>query len=91
MYYSMLIYIGWGKQVTGSGDHVMSEPEINYLVRAIGQRPNICGYNAFHTSGGILLRPSSVKSDDALHATDVWTWKEVIYTIKRTSTCIYCI
>jgi hypothetical protein len=29
-------------------------------------RPNICGYNAFHTSGGVLLRPSSTRPDDKL-------------------------
>ena len=28
-------------------------------MRAIVARPNVCGYNAFHTSGGVLLRPSS--------------------------------
>jgi len=29
----------------------MSEPEVDALVRAIGSRPNICGYNAYHTAG----------------------------------------
>ena len=38
----------------GSGDHPLSEPEVDSLVRAIVARPNICGYNAFHTSGGVL-------------------------------------
>jgi murein tripeptide amidase MpaA len=66
---------GWGTNVTGSGDHPLSEPEIDALVRAITARPNICGYNAFHTSGGVLLRPSSTKSDSALPPLDVWTWK----------------
>jgi hypothetical protein len=41
---------GWGTGVTGSGDHPLSEPEIDALVRAIVARPNICGYNAYHTS-----------------------------------------
>jgi len=54
---------GWGTGVTGSGDHPLSEPEIDALVRAIVARPNICGYNAFHTSGGVLLRPSSTEPD----------------------------
>ena len=48
---------GWATQVLGSGDHPLSEPEIDALVRAIVARPNVCGYNAFHTSGGVLLRP----------------------------------
>ena len=70
---------GWGKDVTGSGDHALSEVEIYSLVRAITQRPNICGYNAYHTSGGVLLRPSSVKSDSELSPIDVWVWQEVTF------------
>lgn len=68
---------GWSKDIKGSGDHAMSEPEIYHLVRAIADRPNICGYNAYHTSGGILLRPSSMKSDTELPVSDVWVWKEM--------------
>lgn len=68
---------GWGTGVTGSGDHPLSEPEIDALVRAIVARPNICGYNAFHTSGGVLLRPSSTTPDSKLDPVDVWTWKEL--------------
>jgi hypothetical protein len=55
----------------------MSEPEIDALVRAIVARPNICGYNAFHTSGGVLLRPSSTAADSTLPPADVWVWKEL--------------
>ncbi len=68
---------GWGTQVRGSGDHPLSEPEIDALVRAIVARPNICGYNAFHTSGGVLLRPSSTAADSALPPVDVWVWKQL--------------
>jgi Zinc carboxypeptidase len=68
---------GWGTGVPGSGDHPLSEPEIDALVRAIVARPNICGYNAFHTSGGVLLRPSSTKRDAALPPGDVWTYKQL--------------
>ena len=68
---------GWDTSVTGSGDHPLSEPEIDALVRAIRARPNICGYNAYHTSGGFLLRPSSTKPDSKLPPEDVWTFKEL--------------
>ncbi|MBT5757852.1 MAG: carboxypeptidase, partial [Acidimicrobiaceae bacterium] len=54
---------GWGTTVPGSGDHPLSEPEIDALVRALMARPNVCGFNAFHTSGGVLLRPSSTAAD----------------------------
>lgn len=67
---------GWGTQVLGSGDHPMSEPEVDALVRAVSARPNICGYNAFHTSGGFLLRPSSTRSDSTLPPFDMWVFKE---------------
>ena len=65
---------GWSRRVTGSGDHPLSEPEIDALVRAIAARPNVCGFNAFHTSGGVLLRPSSTVPDAKLPANDVWAW-----------------
>jgi len=68
---------GWSSKVPGAGDHPLSEPEIDALVRAIVARPNICGFNAFHTSGGVLLRPSSTRSDDELAPLDVWTWQQL--------------
>jgi len=68
---------GWSTMVRGSGDHPMSEPEIAALVQAIVARPNVCGYNAFHTSGGVLLRPSSVRADSSLPPGDVWVWKQL--------------
>ncbi|HEU5151900.1 MAG TPA: M14 family metallopeptidase [Iamia sp.] len=68
---------GWGTKVTGSGDHPLSEPEVDALVRAIAARPNICGYNAFHTSGGVLLRPSSTTADAELPPDDVWAYTEL--------------
>ncbi len=66
---------GWGTTVHGSGDHPLSEPEIDALVRAIVARPNICGYNAYHTSGGVLLRPSSTAADSSLPPLDLYVWK----------------
>ncbi|HEY5664664.1 MAG TPA: M14 family metallopeptidase [Ilumatobacter sp.] len=68
---------GWGTRVRGAGDHPLSEPEIDALVRAIVARPNVCGYNAYHTSGGVLLRPSSTVGDKQLAPLDVWTWKQL--------------
>ena len=68
---------GWSTTVTGSGDHPLSEPEIDALVRAMSARPNICGFNAFHTSGGVLLRPSSTAADSTLPPNDVWVWNQL--------------
>ena len=47
------------------------------MVRAIAARPNICGYKAYHTDGGVLLRPSSTVSDSKLPPTDLWVYKEL--------------
>jgi hypothetical protein len=68
---------GWGTNVPGAGDHPLSEPEIDALVRAISARRNICGYNAFHTSGGVLLRPSSTQPDSTIEPMDIWVWNEL--------------
>lgn len=68
---------GWSTSVTGSGDHPLSEPEIDALVRAMVARPNICGSHAYHTSGGVQLRPSSTKKDGELPPFDVWAWNEL--------------
>ena len=66
---------GWSTAVTGSGDHPLSEPEIDALVRAVRARPNICGYNAYHTFGGVLLRPSSTRADSTLPSSDIDVWR----------------
>ena len=67
---------GWGVDVIGSGDHPMSEPETLALVRAVKARPNVCGYNAFHTSGGFMLRPSSNLPDSKLPPEDLFFFKK---------------
>ena len=68
---------GWSPATTGSGDFPGSEPEIHSLVSAIVARPNICGYNAFHTFGGVLLRPSGTRPDSELPFVDVWAFGEL--------------
>lgn len=68
---------GWSPTVRGAGDHPLSEPEIDALVRAVVARPNVCGVNAYHTYGGVLLRPSSTRPDAQLPPLDVWTWKRL--------------
>ncbi len=68
---------GWGTKVQGSGDYPGSEPETAALLAAVMARPNVCGYNAFHTSGGVLLRPSSTRPDSELPPVDIWTWTEL--------------
>jgi hypothetical protein len=68
---------GWSLPTPGRGDHPLAEPEVDALVRAIVARPNVCSYNAFHTSGGVLLRPSSTRDDATLPRRDLWVWGEL--------------
>ncbi len=68
---------GWGTTVTGAGDFPGSEPETLALMRAITARPNVCGFNAYHTYGGVLLRPSSTLADSALPPGDVWMFGQL--------------
>jgi hypothetical protein len=68
---------GWGQEVPGPGDFPGSEPEILALMAAVVARPNVCGYNAYHTSGGVLLRPSSSRPDRELPPVDVRTWTKL--------------
>jgi hypothetical protein len=68
---------GWSTATSGAGDHPLSEPEIDALVRAASARPNVCGYNAFHTSGGVILRPSSTRPDSEIEPMDIWVWNQL--------------
>ncbi len=68
---------GWDPTTTGAGDHPGSEPEVAALIAAMVARPNICGAHAFHTFGGVLLRPSSTKPDRDLPPLDLWRQQEL--------------
>ena len=63
------------RQLRETGQRV--DLQLDALIRAIVARPKICGFNAFHTSGGVLLRPSSTAADTTLPPNDVWVWKEL--------------
>ena len=67
----------WSISTRGAGDYPTSEPEVAAVVRAAKARPNICSYNALHTFGGVLLRPSSTRPDAALPHVDLWTFGEL--------------
>ncbi len=62
---------------TGAGPFPASEPEVHSVVRFIAAHPNICGGVAFHCYSGVLLRPLSYESDDALPAEDLWVYRKI--------------
>lgn len=61
----------------GAGDFPASEPEVRAVMRFIADHSNICGGVAYHSYSGVLLRPSSYKSDDDLPPEDVWTFRKL--------------
>jgi len=64
-------------QQHGAGPFPTSEPEIHASVKAICERPNICGAICFHTFSGVHIRPSGVKPDDDLPAEDLWAYQAI--------------
>ncbi len=61
----------------GAGPFPTSEPEIHAAVKAISERPNICGAVTFHTYSGVHLRPPSRMPDDDIPAEDIWAYKKL--------------
>lgn len=54
----------------GAGPFPLSEPELHHLARFIADHPNIAGYVALHTSGGVILRQPSLGDDTTLNEID---------------------
>ncbi len=61
----------WSPQEYGAGETALSEPESRALARFILERPNIAGMNAYHTHGGIILRPSMTQPDSRMSPRDL--------------------
>lgn len=61
----------------GAGPFPTSEPEIRAAVKAITDRPNICGGITFHTFSGVILRIPGRYPEDELPPEDLWTMKDL--------------
>lgn len=61
----------------GAGEYPTSEPEVRSLIQFIVQHRNITGAIAFHTSGGLLLRPSSYQADEQLPSQDMQIYRKI--------------
>lgn len=55
----------------GAGILPLNEPEAAAMARFVLEHPNICGAQAYHSHGGLILRPSGFKRDSELPADDV--------------------
>jgi murein tripeptide amidase MpaA len=67
----------WSPQEYGAGTYPLSEPEAAGMAKFILDHPNICGMCAYHTHGGIILRPSMTRPDSAMGARDINLYKEI--------------
>lgn len=67
----------WSPQEYGAGKHPLSEPEAAGMAQVILDRPNICGMCAYHTHGGIILRPSMTRSDANMGARDIALYRQI--------------
>ncbi|PSR24372.1 MAG: peptidase M14 [Sulfobacillus thermosulfidooxidans] len=54
----------------GAGPFPLSEPELYALAQFVIDHPNIAGYAALHTSGGVILRQPSTGPDTVLSLED---------------------
>jgi murein tripeptide amidase MpaA len=70
---------GWRQEYEqrGAGPFPASEPEVRAIMQFIAAHLNITGAVTFHTFSGVLLRPYSDQSDEALPAEDLWTFQKI--------------
>lgn len=69
--------INWSPQEYNPGEYPLSEPEAMGMARLILDHPNIAGMCAYHTHGGIILRPSMMKMDADMGQRDLALYKDL--------------
>ncbi|MBM6581888.1 hypothetical protein ILT44_16950 [Microvirga sp. BT689] len=69
--------VNWSPREYGAGESALSEPESRAMARFILDHPNIAGLTAYHTHGGIILRPSMTKPDSAMSPRDLALYKDL--------------
>ncbi|QXT40275.1 M14 family metallopeptidase [Gymnodinialimonas ceratoperidinii] len=65
----------WTPQEYGAGQYPFSEPETAGMRQVILDHPNITGMCAYHTHGGIILRPSMLQMDSEMSPPDLSLYK----------------
>ena len=67
----------------GAGPYPTSEPEVAAAVAAMAGRPNICLYVAYHTYGGVHLRPWSAHPDEKFPTFDLRVYQDLGKRLSR--------
>jgi murein tripeptide amidase MpaA len=61
----------------GAGPYPTSEPEVRAVVQFITSHSNITGAIAFHTCGGVIIRPYSYQADSYFPMKDLEVYKKI--------------
>jgi hypothetical protein len=69
--------VNWSPREYGAGEFPFSEPEAMGIGQVILNHPNIAGMCAYHTHGGIILRPSMMKIDAEMSPPDLALYKDL--------------
>ena len=69
--------VNWSPREYGAGEFPFSEPEAMGMGQVILNHPNIAGMCAYHTHGGIILRPSMMKIDAEMSPPDLALYKDL--------------
>jgi murein tripeptide amidase MpaA len=69
----------WAPEGTqsGAGPYPFSEPEVRALAQFYAEHPNISCAVSYHTYSGVILRPYSDRSDDAMPLHDMYVYDEI--------------
>jgi len=86
--------IEWGlhHKVPGAGPYPLSEPETRAIADFVINHPNIGGVSTLHTTGGVILRPPSIKPEKDSDKADMRIFKEIgaMATEETGYPCIHC-
>ncbi|MDB4894778.1 MAG: putative carboxypeptidase, partial [Firmicutes bacterium] len=71
--------VGWEPEAkqAGAGPYPLSEPETRAIAEFLLNQKNITGGQSYHTSTGIILRPSSFRSDEKMDPKDRMAFKAI--------------
>jgi murein tripeptide amidase MpaA len=71
--------VGWEPEAkqTGAGPYPLSEPETRAIAEFLLNQKNITGGQSYHTTTGIILRPSSFRKDEKMDPKDRMAFKAI--------------
>ncbi|MCL2188790.1 MAG: M14 family metallopeptidase [Defluviitaleaceae bacterium] len=79
-------------KMPGAGNYPLSEPETRALANFVISHPNIGGVSTLHTTGGVIIRPPSIKPEKDSDKGDMRIFKEIgaMATEETGYPCVHC-